>query len=425
MAHYLGVLLSAFLASVSSGQEAVTPPAAEQAEQTKFPAVGWICNDVDAAAPTLETRFLPAAVEVTWRGVTSRLEHVPSEVGAAYVGWHGESSRSFRMRPDDRAVFASDGQMVGCRAKRRGGREPMPKATGSTAGELAVALVMGVPRRTPELLGVVGAIEPDPEDPRPGFGLQWEFRDDGPVSSVSLEPRFDAYHDDLDRPRTELEQWSVSFRGDPAPVREWLRSQYGEPIELTRSIGALPEPQTVWRFAHFYFIDRSSSFEISYRRQEPEWIMPPLDDETARREIARVERVLRGGVRLADIEADFGPLGPDQWGDSFEVWTRHWRIDVTPADGPPQRIFFIPRGRPIPAGSLIHTLRIEHPVVVSKDVHWSERKLEDRDRSTLRVGEWKIEVCIDRDDLEWQETDRHPPTWSSKSFPVCGIALRR
>ena len=385
----------------------------------------WICNDVDAAEPTLETRFVPGAVWVRWQGVTSRLEHVPSDVGAAYVGWDEVGGKSLRARPDGRAVFTSEGRAVGCRAKRRGGRDPMPKATGPTAIELSTALVVGVPRTVMELFGVVGAIEPDPKDPMPGVGLRWEFRDEGPVSSVSLDTVFDPWHGDPNDPNPELKEWSVTFNGDSGEIREWLRSQYGEPIELIRPAGTLPVAQTVWRFGHFYLVTRSASYEITYRKWEPEWIVPPLDEDTARREIARIERVLRGGVRRADIEAEFGPLGPDQWGDSLEAWTRHWRVDITPADGPPRRIFLTPRARPIPAGSLIRTLGIEHPVVVSRDQHLSMRLLEDRGEGSLRLGDWKVEICIDRDDLEWQEKGRHPPTWTSKSFPVCGITLRR
>lgn len=401
------------------------PPVNEPTQQTAHPPVLWICDDVDAAEPNLRTRFVEGAVTVTWQGKSARLGYVPSEVGAAYVGWGDAGGHSFRLRPDDRAVFTTGDLAVGCRARRRRSDEPMPKAAGPSATELATALVMGAPRRRLELFAIVGAIEPDPEDPMPAVGLQWQFRDQGPIGSVSLDTAFDPFHDDPDHPNPELEDWSVSLRGDARPVRELLRSQYGEPTALTRPVGSLPREQTVWRYGSFYLTLRSASYEIAYHRWEPEWIIPPIDEETARREIARVERVLRGGVRLADIEADFGPLGPDQWGQSLEVWTTHWRVDVTPAEGPLRRIFLIPRARAIPAGSLIRTLGIEQPVVVSRDVHMSRRQLEDRGKGRPRLGPWQVEICIDRDDLDWVETGRHPPTWSSQTFPICGITLRR
>ena len=408
--------------------QAPSPRASEPAQATTsatpYPPVRWICNDVDAAKPTLETLFEPGAVTVTWQGDTVRLDHVPSEVGAAYVGWNNNGGKSLRVRPDDRAVLTSGNQVVGCRARRRG-RKPMPTA-GPSATELATTLVMGVPTKRLELFSVVGPIEPDPDDPMPGVGLQWQFRDEGPISSVSLDTVFDPYHGNPDAPNPELKEWSVTFRGDPRPVRELLRSQYGEPRELIRIRPAGPlKNQTVWRHGRFYLTARSSSYEITYRKWEPEWVVPPLDKSTAQREIARVERILRGGIRRANIEAEFGPLGPDQWGESLEAWTTHWRVDVTPAQGPLRRIFITPRARPIPAGSLIRTLGIEHPVVVSRDVHMSSRDLEDRGKGPLRMGDWKVEIHIDRDDLEGLKTDRHPPTWTSETFPIRGVTLRR
>ncbi len=429
---------------------ATEPTATEPVAEADHPPVRWICNDVDSGKRTLTTRFEPGAVALTWQGETTELKHVPSEVGAAYVGWPEATGpeatgpeasgpeatgpeaagpeatgKSFRVRPDSRAVLTFGSQAVGCRAHRRGGREPMPAAGGPSATELATALVMGIPRRRLELFGVVGAIQPDPDDPMPGVGLQWQSRDHGPISSLRLEADFDLYHGNPDNPDPELKAWSVSFRGDPEPIRELLRSQYGEPRELARPVSYLPHPQIVWRYGHFYLTTLPGSFELTYRKWEPEWVIPPIDEDTAQREIARVERIFRGGIRVADFEAEFGPLGPDQWGESLEAWTRHWRIDITPAQGPPSRIFIVPRARPIPAGSLIRTLGIENPVVVSRDVHMSSRQLEDRDHGKPRLGGFKIEICIDKGDQKMLKTDRHPPMWSSESYAICAITLRR
>lgn len=427
----LSTVAALFTAVAVAASTAVAAPGAAAP-----PEVRWTCAGTAITGKPLATRFEAGAVTVTWEGRATRLRAVDSEVGARYLAPTGEGetgpSRLRTFADGDRAVFERSGIAIGCRAERRSPNLPMPEPAGPTPLDLATALVDGRPVVLSQLVSLVGPIPRDPSVWEQAVGPVGVTHGEGTIESVDVRFSIDHYHFD---PREQddplLASWDATFRGGGGVgagadgVADLLRSRYGEGLALLHQAG--------WptRFGPFYLTRLPAGrFRLSFFRDEPGWAVPPRSEAGSRDEMARIERFLRGGVTLASLEAAFGALGPDSWGESLEGETRHWRISARPAAEPFDRVFLVPRGEPIPAGALIPALGITAPIVVSHDVHLSSRNLEDREKGRPKVGDYEIEMAIDFGDLVLLElppdpSRYQPPAWSSTTFAITGIAVRR
>lgn len=310
----------------------------------------------------------------------------------------------------------SKGKNVGVESgeKHAGDKEAMEK-TGSKpsigdAKKTIATIIEQVPSSLSRMEAIVGKIGRDADTET--FGLSRKKPAEG-VASLDIEFLIDIHHHDPFKTKDpRIGSFTLKFEAERDFCLETLESNFGKPRIIESGEGKVFRFDTGQSFhplhvpAFYLFPGKGDAFRLLWSWKVPDFAMPSRTDTETEALTEKIVMLLKEGASRTRVEEELGKLSLDKDWNYDVVRSETWTFTGNPAGKDPFDRFTIYFAPPLPAKAIIEALGVKKPVVVSTNVHMTNRVIADyKTRAFPQAGGYMLRIHVLKEGLKTTDLD--------------------